>query len=105
MALNKIKYNISEIDNIRCKVIETGANESRMIFLKSLLEFNNLEVKVLKDNDSENKFTIGVTDLQFHPVFAVYDRILKTPEGHRVSPAYWNQETTICDPHYWIVKK
>ena len=105
MTLNKIKYNISEIEGVRCKIIESGISESRMTFLKDLLEFNKFEVKINKDKDSENKFTLGVTDILFNPVFAVYDRILKTTDGHRVSPAYWNQDTTVCDPHYWIIKK
>lgn len=105
MTLNKLKYNISEIDGIRCKIIESGITESRVKFLKDLLELNKIEVRVLKEKDQEDKYSIGVTDITFNPVFAVYDRILKTVEGHRVSPAYWNQETTVCDPHYWIIKK
>ena len=105
MSLNKIKYNVGEIEGVRCKIIESGISESRMNFLKDLLEFNKYDVRISKDIDPENKFTLGVTDILFHPVFAVYDRKLKTADGHRVSPAYWNQETTICDPHYWIIKK
>jgi hypothetical protein len=105
MTLNKIKYNAGEIEGVRCKIVESGISESRMIFLKNLLEYNKFEVKVAKDKDSDNKYTIGVTDILFNPVYAVYDRILKTPEDHRVSPAYWEQDTTVCDPHYWIFKK
>ena len=105
MAFNKLKYNISEIDGVRCRIIETGISVSRADFLKKLLVFNNLYVKITRDKDSEDKFTLGVTNILFHPIYAVYDRILKSPDGHRVSPAYWNQETTVCDPHYWNLKK
>lgn len=78
MSLNKIKYTVSEIDGTRCKIIESGISEPRMNFLKQLLEFNKFEVKVNKDKDSEHNFTIGVTDILFNPVFAVYDRIFNT---------------------------
>ena len=46
-------------------------------------------------------FTIGVTDLVFNPVIAVYELSLKTPDGQKVSPAYWEQYTTACKDEYW----
>jgi len=48
-------------------------------------------------------FTIGVTDLVFNPVIAVYEMALKTAEGKKVSPAYWNQESTECVDEYWTI--
>jgi hypothetical protein len=71
-----------------------------------LLEFNGFEVRELQIKDETEgggdiKFTIGVTDILFNPVFAVYERQLKTPEGGIVSPGYWNQECTECDLMYW----
>ena len=53
----------------------------------------------------EPKYTIGVTDLLFNPVFAVYECQLKTREGGIVTPGYWKQECTECDPRYWIRRK
>lgn len=46
-------------------------------------------------------FTIGVTNISFHPMLAVYERSLKTSEGKVVSIAYWNQETEKRDELYW----
>ena len=37
-------------------------------------------------------FTIGVTDVMFNPVNAVFGRLLKTPGGHIVTLAYWQQK-------------
>ena len=53
----------------------------------------------------EPKYTIGVTDLVFNPVFAIYECQLKTREGTFVTPGYWKQECTECDPRYWIKRK
>jgi len=37
-------------------------------------------------------FTVGVTDVMFNPVNAIFGRLLKTPEGHIVTLAYWQQK-------------
>jgi hypothetical protein len=109
MAINNAKHLVSEIDGIRCTVIETGASLERAAFLRELLESNNLEVKEVQENaeagGEEPKYTIGVTDLLFNPVFAIYERLLKTREGVPVTPGYWKQECTECDPRYWIRRK
>ena len=109
MALNNAKHIVSEIDGIRCTIIETNASVERAAFLRQLLEFNNLEVKEIKvvsENSAEEAgYTIGVTNLLFNPVFAVYDNSLKTPEGGHVTPGYWNQECVNCDPRYWMRRK
>ena len=109
MALTNAKHIIGEIDGIRCTIIETGATLERVAFLTDLLSFNNLEVMELKENPEtpgqEEKYTIGVTDLIFNPVFTIYERQLKTREGGFVTPAYWNQECIECDPRYWARSK
>lgn len=107
MSVFKAKHTVTEIEGVRCTVVETGVNRERMTFLKNLLEVNKFEVKVQPDNkDGEpESFTVGVTSLIFNPVIAVFERNLKTADGHIVSPAYWQQKTTICDPRYWIVRK
>jgi hypothetical protein len=106
MSLNNAKHIIAEIDGTRCSVAETGTTLERAAFLRMLLEFNGFEVRELQIKDetegSDIKYTIGVTDLLFNPVFAVYERQLKTPEGGYASPGYWNQECTECDPMYWM---
>jgi len=103
--LNKLKHIVGEINCVRCSIVESGISETRMIFLKDLLEFNKFEVITGKEKNDEDKYTIGVSDVTFNHVFEVYDRKLKTKDGHRVSPAYWNQETTVCDPNYWIMRR
>ncbi|MDP4268112.1 MAG: hypothetical protein Q8880_11825 [Bacteroidota bacterium] len=109
MALNKGKHTVSEIDGVRCTVVESGIDESRVSFLKNLLEFNKFEVRIEKEKkkqeEDSTKFTLGVTDVAFNPVIAVYERVLRTQDGHRVTPAYWNQWTTICNPNYWKLKR
>lgn len=109
IRLNNAKHIVGEIDGIRCTIIESGADIARAAFLRQLLEFNNLEVKELiipsETEGEEPSYTIGVTDIVFNPVFAVYECLLKTPEGGYVTPGYWAQECIDCDPMYWMRKK
>jgi hypothetical protein len=109
MALNNAKHIIGEIDGVRCTIIETGATLERIAFLSDLLSFNNLETKEMKELSEtpgeEQKYTIGVTDLIFNPVFAVYERQLKNREETFVTPGYWKEECTDCDPRYWMRRK
>jgi hypothetical protein len=37
-------------------------------------------------------FTVGVTDVMFNAVNAVFGRLLKMPGGHKVTLAYWQQQ-------------
>jgi len=37
-------------------------------------------------------FTVGVTDVMFNPINAIFGRLLKTPSGHTVTLAYWQQK-------------
>ena len=109
MAINNAKHIVAEIDGIRCTIVESGASLERTAFLRDLLEFNNLEIKEMKEvsevTNEEPKYTIGVTDLVFNPVFAIYEKQLKTREGTFVSPGYWKQECIECDPRYWVRRK
>jgi hypothetical protein len=101
----KAKHIVEEINGVRCTVVEKGAAPKRIEFLRSLLEFNKFEVMVTEDkketDDAPTLFTIGVTDLVFNPVIAVYEMALKTPDGKKVSPAYWDQKTTESADEYW----
>jgi hypothetical protein len=109
MAINNAKHIVGEIDGVRCTIVETGATLERIAFLTDLLRFNNLEVKEMQEapgaENEEPKYTIGVTDLLFNPVFALYERQLKNREGAFVTPGYWRQECTECDPRYWIRRR
>ena len=106
MAINNAKHIVIEIDGVRCTVVESGITLDRVAFLSDLLKFNNLEVKEMQEvsetQGEEPKYTIGVTDLVFNPVFAIYERQLKTREGTFVTPGYWKQKCIECDPRYWI---
>ena|SRR5579863_3357320 len=37
-------------------------------------------------------FTVGVTDVMFNPINAIFGRLLKSPDGHIVTLAYWQQK-------------
>ena len=48
-------------------------------------------------------FTIGVTDVTFNPTNAIFGRVLKTPDGHVVTQAYWQQKESVSHdevPYY-----
>jgi hypothetical protein len=109
MAINNAKHIVAEIDGVRCTIVESALDLERAAFLRQLLEFNNYEVKELEvppeTEGGEKTYTLGVTDLVFNPVFAIYECLLKTPEGSYVTPGYWKQECVDCDPRYWIRRK
>lgn len=105
MPLNNGKHIIEIINAKRCTLVEKDISESRMGFLKKLLEFN--QYQVMTHQEDNGKFKIGVTDLIFNPVIDVYKRRLKTPSGHIVTPSYWLETTkdqTESEVNYWIVK-
>ncbi|MER3497436.1 MAG: hypothetical protein C4308_01745 [Chitinophagaceae bacterium] len=48
-------------------------------------------------------FTIGVTDVTFNPINAIFGKLLKVPGGHTVTLAYWQQKEEVPDdevPYY-----
>ena len=93
MSLNNAKHIVGEIDGIRCTIVESEVTLERAAFLTDLLRLNNLEVKEVvvpsAEEGEEPKYTVGVTDLVFNPVFAVYERSLKNADGEVVTPEYW----------------
>ena len=100
----KAKHNVEEINGTRCTIVEKGATVGRVDFLKKLLEFNKYQVLIAEEPVVEGSpalFTIGTTNLVFNPVIAVYELSLHTPEGQKVSPAYWNQYSTDSIDEYW----
>jgi len=106
MALNKGKHIVEEIDGVRCSLVEKGVSPERTEFLKKLLELNEYTVKVVAEADATT-FKIGVTDMLFNPVVDVYKRDLKSLSGHKVTPAYWLQESdkeTEVEVNYWTFK-
>ena len=90
---------------MRCTILETGVSEDRMNFLKKLMEHNGYTVKVdkeaKKDEALPDTYIIGVTDIVFNPVIAVYQRMLRDFDGHIVTPAYWKQQSEKSKGWYW----
>jgi hypothetical protein len=114
MALNK-NHEFEELNGIKCGIVEKNATPARVIFLKTLLEYNGFEVIAVatpapkaavpaapKEGEeavvvpppppAPETFTIGVTDYTFNPTNAIFGRLLKTKGGHIVTLAYWQQE-------------
>ncbi|MGB8375878.1 MAG: hypothetical protein WCE57_11220, partial [Salegentibacter sp.] len=102
------KHTFGNIDETRVSFVEKKIEENRMVFLKNLLEHNGFEVIVQeekrKTEEDPQLYTLGVTDMTFNPVVAVYERKLKTFDGHKVTPEYWNQESESTAPQYWQKK-
>ena len=40
-------------------------------------------------------FTVGVTDITFNPINAIFGRSLHTPDKHVVTLAYWQQKDAV----------
>lgn len=109
MSLTKADHTVVEINGTRCSLIESGIEKERMEFLKKLLEHNKYEVKLIEKLATEEGvsplYDIAVTDVTFEAVIAVYERRLRTLDGHRVTPAYWRQQAAKPDPQYWVFGK
>ena len=107
MPLNKGKHIVGEVDGVRCTIVETGISHERAVFLKDLLEFNGFEVKIQEEVPDPpaalKTFTLGVTDIVFNPVIAVYEKSLRTMDNKVVTPAYWNEWDEPKNIPYWLV--
>jgi hypothetical protein len=102
MAINK-NHECEEINGVKCSIVEKNVSASRAEFLKELLSANQYLVetgpsappKATAETPAEPvspTFTIGVTDLTFNSINAVFGRLLKTRDGHVVTLAYWQQQ-------------
>ena len=120
MAINK-NHDFDELNGVKCAIVEKNASPSRVAFLQSLLEENHYTVIVVpsplpkaapaapKPAGPEaiapepsplpppppETFTVGVTDVTFNPINAIFGRLLKTREGHVVTLAYWQQTEAV----------
>lgn len=125
MAINK-NHEFEELNGVKCGIVEKNVNPERVVFLKNLLELNRYTVVVVpspapkvavppppKDGEPvttspaapspPETFTVGVTDYTFNTINALYGRMLKTKDGHIVTPAYWYQKESISHdeiPYY-----
>ena len=116
MAINQ-NHLFEELGGIKCGVVEKNVMPERVAFLKCLLEFNHFTVvavpspppktaaPVVPLAESETQpptplltpetFTVGVTDITFNPINAIFGRLLRTPDGHVVTLAYWHQKEPV----------
>ncbi|MBT8384454.1 MAG: hypothetical protein KJO83_01955, partial [Bacteroidia bacterium] len=93
------------IGETRVTFVEKKIEVNRKDFLKKLLEHNGFEVivqeELKKSEDEPQLYTVAVTDMVFNPTIWVYERKLKTFDGHKVTPGYWEQRTEDTNPKYW----
>lgn len=99
------KHLFGSIEDQRVTFIEKKIVEGRKDFLKKLLEHNGFEVIVQeekrKTEEDPQLYTVAVTDMVFNPTIWVFERKLKTFDGHKVTPDYWNQISKETAPQYW----
>lgn len=114
MAINS-NHISEELDGIKCVIVEKNVSPERVAFLKPLLEYNYLTVVVVPSPPAKvaapavtteegavlpappapETFTVGVTNMLFNVTNAVYGRLLRTPDGHVVTAAYWQQKESV----------
>ena len=123
MALNP-NHTFEDLGDIKCAIVEKNCSPERTAFLKELLEFNKYTVvvvpsppaKVVAKSLAEGEvaapappapetFTVGVTDVAFSPINAVFNRELKISTGQVVTKEYWNQHETAIKKEEWYWKK
>lgn len=99
------KHTFGSIGDTRVSFVEKKITEERKKFLKNLLEHNGFEVIVeeekRKSEEVPQLYTVAVTDMIFNPATYVFERRLKTFDGHKVTQDYWNQKSEDTNPMYW----
>jgi hypothetical protein len=125
MALNAT-HSFEELDGVKCAIVEKNVSPARVEFLKQLLELNGYTVVVtgtpppkakpvpppkegeapapVEPPPAPTSFTVGVTDVTFSVMNAVFNRELKAPNKVVVTAAYWRQEEDVPleDEWYWF---
>ena len=99
------KHSFGSIGETRVTFVEKKVDENRRDFLKKLLEHNGFEVLIEEDKrkteEEPQLYTVAVTDMVFNPTIWVYERKLKTFDGHKVTPDYWEQRSKDTHTQYW----
>src|SRR6476619_3674675 len=119
MAINK-NHEFEDLDGTKCAIVEKNVSKERIEFLKKILEYNHYTVVVVPTpapkpvppksapvaasataattestpppTPQPETFTVGVTDVTFNPINAIFGRLLKAPHGHIITLAYWQQK-------------
>jgi len=89
---------VEELDGQRCSIIEKGVSSERAEYIKAILTSSKQTVVDVKD--SAGKHTVGVTDITFNCLHALYGRRLKLTNGHLVTPSIWTSEKVNAG-FYW----
>jgi hypothetical protein len=107
MSLLSGKHDFGDLNGQTVTFVERKVSLDRADFLKKLLEHNGIPVILVEippaedDPDGATLYTVATPDLVFNAVTYVYQRRLRTADGRKVTPAYWNQETEATKPEYW----
>ena len=123
MAINQ-NHVSEDLNGVKCAVVEKNVSMERASFLQELLLFNKYHVEIAATSTPKvlpakapaegepappppppipETYTVGVTDMMFNPINAIFGRLLHTPDGHVVTQAFWYQkEKTSHDeiPYY-----
>lgn len=112
MAINK-NHLFEDLEGVKCAVVESGLGEARKDFLKDLLEYNGYSVVVIAEpskapaGEGESTppptYKLGVIDVTFNVVNALYGRALRTRDGRVVTVAFWYQKEDVSHdevPYY-----
>lgn len=132
MAINK-NHEFEDLDGVKCAIVEKNASQDRVDFLRPLLELNGYTVIVVPSPPAKaapakpaappaegtepspaeaaapvappapTTFTVGVTDVRFNAINAVFGRLLKTIDGKTVTLAFWQQKESVSNdeiPYY-----
>ncbi|MCF8252966.1 MAG: hypothetical protein K9H61_13145 [Bacteroidia bacterium] len=116
MGLNQ-NHTVEELGGMRCAIVEKDITKERADFLTKILAGNGFTVVCIPTPPPKAKaapapkageeaieipiveiapptgFVLGVTDVKFNPINAIYGRILTTETGHFVTPDYWHQKS------------
>ncbi|HMO31834.1 MAG TPA: hypothetical protein PKE63_09250 [Lacibacter sp.] len=126
MAINK-NHEFEELNGVKCAVVEKNVKPERVAFLKDLLECNGFTVVVAASPPPKTTpppktpaegepaaqepaappppetYTVGVTEVAFNAINAVYGRLLRIRDGRVVTSAYWQQLEAVSQdeiPYY-----
>ena len=120
MAINQ-NHLFEDLNGVKCAIVEKNVAGERVDFLRQILEYNQYTVVVVPSPPPKAApaapappaegsgpvdtpipapipppppvtFTVGVTDVAFNPINAIFGRLLKTSGGQIVTLAYWQQK-------------
>ena len=112
MAINQ-NHLFEDLDGRKCAIVEKNVAPKRVAFLQYLLSGNGYTVVVvpspppktaapvvaagesMAEQTTPATFTVGVTDVTFNPINAIFGRLLHTAGGHVVTLGFWQQREMV----------